>query len=393
MAAVAQSAVSRNDLEVVPYRLSLGEGSDPIVPDENTLEAFRQAAWLQPDEADYHFILGEALLRARRPAEALVAFEEATWRCPGESQYQVALGLALRACGRLSEAEAAFRESARLDPLEPRAHGGAGVCLMELGQPAEGLKALRRAATLSPDSVEAQLNLGMALVEQGAHDEAKAPLRRVTQLAPGEPEAHLQLGAALVATGKDKEGVAEFREALRLAPRCMDARGRFRSCYDAAAHVLIQEGIRAEIGGQASRTSPLRPLVAILDHLPTTFPKVGGALTLLAISFLLLLTFRVGQPFFVNYSLSDEVGRIARAPVRDDSEVLGQVMEAVERHHLGDRIQPGQVTIQTRKASRRITCVYDVPVVVWPNVAAPKLHFRIDVDVPVLIPDEDKVFL
>lgn len=393
MAALLQSAERDEDTsEAFRYRVLLDEAAVPgeaqAPPSEEAIEAFRRAAWLQPDEADFHFILGEALLRARRPLEAAVAFEEASWANPSEGQYQVSLGLALWAAGRVGEAVSAFREAGRLVPREPRAVNGLGVCLMALGQVGEGLRTLRHAAALAPSSGDLHLNLGVALRATGADDEAVAALQRACDLAPGDVEAYVQLGAALDSLGRTSEARSAFGAALQMAPHCLDRRPGLRAAYQAAAAAELHEGLRRELGVTAPRRRlGMAPLLFLLDHLPSTPRRLGTGLTLLFLAVVVFTTVRVARVYFAHFALQDDVAAIAHMPVRDDGEVLARLTNAVERRELGDAIRPGQFTIDTRRTYRRITCRYAVPVTLWPGL---RWSFRFDIDVerPVLIPDE-----
>ena len=395
MAALLQSAETEEDASgQIPYRVLLDDTDDVASPapqpvSEEAIEAFRRAAWLQPDEADFHFILGEALLRAGRPLEAAVAFEEASWANPSEGQYQVSLGVALSEAGRTSEAVSAFREALRLVPRDPRATNGLGVCLMTLGQAGEGLRTLRTAVALAPRSADVLLNLGLALRASGAADEAVAALKKACDLRSSDVEAHVQLGATLESLGRAAEGNSAFSVALRIDPHCLDRRPHLRAAQQAASIANLHEGLRRELGVTAPKGRfGMAPIVFLLDHLPSAPRRLGAAFTLLLLGATAVTTVRVAHVHFVNFSFQDDVAAIAHMPVRDDGEVLARLLGAVERRGLSEAIRPGQFTIDTRRSYRRITCRYAVPVVLLPGLQW-RVPFDVDVERPVLIPGED----
>jgi Flp pilus assembly protein TadD len=394
VAALPQSAERDRDAsEGVPFRVFLDDtdvaDATAPPPSEKAIEAFRRAAWHQPDEADFHFILGEALLRARRPLEAAVAFEEASWANPSEGQYQVSLGLALWEAGRTGEAVSAFREAVRLVPRDPRAVNGLGVSLIALGQVGEGQRTLRHATALAPSSGDVHLNLGLALVAAGLTDEALAPLRKACELKPGDVEAHVQLGATLHSLGRTADAHSAFRAALQVAPHCLDRRPGMRAAFEAASAARLHEGLRRELGVAAQkRPFGLAPILFLLDHLPSVPRRLGAGLTLLFLAAVVFTTVRVARVYFVHYALQDDVAAIAHMPVRDDGDVLARLSNAVERHGLGQAIRPGQFTIDTRGSYRRITCRYAIPVTLWPGLHW-GFHFDVDVERPVLIPGEE----
>ena len=74
--------------------------------DKEFLAAFRRAVHLEPNDPDYHYILGDALSRLERHREALPALREAVLMSPSDAAYHYALGVVLwnlrcgsRACG------------------------------------------------------------------------------------------------------------------------------------------------------------------------------------------------------------------------------------------------------------------------------------------------------
>ena len=259
---MATNAPDPSDAQEGPPRLSfrlgssIGESTDaPSAPDEEALAAFRQAAWLNPEEADYHYILGDALLRAGRLTEAAAAFEEATWRAAADAQYQLALGVALHALKRDAEAASAFREAVRLAPAEPRARCGLGASLATLGQLAEGIRELRQAVVLTPADADAHFNLGLALAASGQVEDAFDSLLRATTLAPSDALARAELGVALHDLGRHAEAHSAFGEALRLDARCLDARPRLRAAHEASSMAELKEGIQNDVARSGSASS------------------------------------------------------------------------------------------------------------------------------------------
>ena len=61
-------------------------------PAEDAIAAFRAAAETHPDEPDYRFMLGEALLRAGRLAAAAVEMRAACAQGPPNAEYLASIG-------------------------------------------------------------------------------------------------------------------------------------------------------------------------------------------------------------------------------------------------------------------------------------------------------------
>src|SRR5262249_23554365 len=73
--------------------------------------------------------LGDALVRAGRPADAEAVMQESLSQRPGHPDYLVSLGIALMAQRRFGDAEATYRRVIALDPDYAEAHVNLGSAL------------------------------------------------------------------------------------------------------------------------------------------------------------------------------------------------------------------------------------------------------------------------
>ena len=84
---------------------------------DEAIEAYQDAVRAQPDDADAHWRLGQAVLAlGSDAAAALPPLERARELAPEEARVHVTLGEALAGLGRHGEAVAAFEAALRLDP-------------------------------------------------------------------------------------------------------------------------------------------------------------------------------------------------------------------------------------------------------------------------------------
>ena len=84
---------------------------------DEAVAVYRQAAQAEPDHADAHFRLGQALFALTGDAAAALApLQRARELGPEEPRVHATLGQALAALGRSEEAVAAFETALRLDP-------------------------------------------------------------------------------------------------------------------------------------------------------------------------------------------------------------------------------------------------------------------------------------
>ncbi len=225
---------------------------------EKARAELRSAIRLQPDTEEFHFDLGQFLLRRGEFGSATAAMEEARQRFPHSAQIELALGVAYYCSVRYDDAVRAFlrtielardvpqpyvflgkvldhapshlREIARECALTERASPGnpyapllhAEVLIAEGGPMDKGGKAdaavglLEKAIALRSDSAEAYFVLGCLMDRQGDYPRAVRLLERCVQLKPDDPVARYRLGRLYVRLGKREQADAEFAEQEKL---------------------------------------------------------------------------------------------------------------------------------------------------------------------------------
>src|SRR3989442_2689525 len=122
---------------------------------------------LRPERPRPYAIVGLALMKLDRPAEAIPQFVRFLQQVPDSVDVLMSLGLAL----------------------------------VRAGRPADGMAPLTVAVTLAPDNVIARVNLAAALVRLGRHHEAMAQYGAALATDAKSSEAHYGLGWASVSAG------------------------------------------------------------------------------------------------------------------------------------------------------------------------------------------------
>jgi tetratricopeptide (TPR) repeat protein/SAM-dependent methyltransferase len=135
------------------------------------------------------------------------------------------MGMALSRLGRHAEALVSFDAALVEQPDFADAHGNRASALMELGRLADALASYQRAVALEPNSIGDLLNLGTALHRVGRHEDAIASFDRALALHSGFPEAHLNRGNVLAHLGCYEEALASFDRVLAVNRRQLDALG------------------------------------------------------------------------------------------------------------------------------------------------------------------------
>jgi len=174
---------------------------------------------------------GVSFAAQRRLEEAVGCFRQAVALNPQYAEGHSNLGNALRTQGRTKEAIASLEKAIGIKPDYPEAHHNLGLALMQAGRLDEALARLQRAVELKPEFAEAHNSLAVALLTQQRPQEAIGALRRAIQLKPAMASAHNHLGNALCAMGKVKEAVESYREAIRIDPSYPEAYNNLGNAY------------------------------------------------------------------------------------------------------------------------------------------------------------------
>jgi Flp pilus assembly protein TadD len=204
-------------------------------PAEAKLEivaALRLPTRFNPDDADAHNDLGNALYDLGQYDEAEAACREAARLDPGNAIYLGNLGATLWQQDQLAEAEVVYREAAILEPSSADAHDVLGAVRAYTGKFAEAELAYSEAARLEPNSASAQNGLGYTLSCLGRWAEAEVAYREAARLDPSFTNPHSGLGHLyLKLLGRDDEAEVELREALLLDPKNVSAHGNLGSLH------------------------------------------------------------------------------------------------------------------------------------------------------------------
>jgi tetratricopeptide (TPR) repeat protein len=133
------------------------------------------------------------------------------------------LGVALARQGRQAEALANFQEAIRIYPCWVGAYNNLGGLLDDTGKPEEALVEYRKAMQWDPMQLDPNQpllhdNIGRVFVELSRYDEAMSQFKEAARLDPAYPWPYFQMGKVLLEQGRDAEAVDQLHEALRIDP-------------------------------------------------------------------------------------------------------------------------------------------------------------------------------
>ena len=172
-----------------------------------------------PYHADALHLHGVLHLQADDPSTAVPLLAGAVQAAPQEAPYHYNLGEALRALGDFEAAAASYRRVLAIDPGVADAHYNLGNCLYEIGDLYGALECYRHAVELAPADAEAYNNLGNAYAELDRIEDAATAYRRATQIDPRFAMAHNNYGNMQAKLGRADDALASYRRALELRPK------------------------------------------------------------------------------------------------------------------------------------------------------------------------------
>ncbi len=390
-ALAAIQAAQRSDPEEADYQFMLGEALRDLDRHGEAVIALRRAVGMNDRNASYRCALAEALWEGAQHEEAARAFREALKLGPGDAQALCGLGASLLALDREREALEPLQKALRRDRGRGDAQSNLGIARWRLGDKDKAVRAFRSAARLRPVTPHAPRNLGVALVALGRQPEAVKVLRKARRDMPDEAAIRVDLADTLHALGRLAEALAAYREAVDRQPSCLDERPASREAFDE----LTVKQLREELGAPSTLRRVLTALVTVgvrgAPEAGRATVRRGARLGLTTALFLLLGLAHLGwvliPPHFRHFVFQDDVARIAGAPVADDADVLDRLNHAVRDRGLEAHVRASQCEIATRPKWRTIQCRYEVPVrflLRWTWT----LSFEVSVERPYLLPRE-----
>jgi len=148
--------------------------------------------------------------------KAIAHFEKAITIQPNYADAHCNLGNALLQSGRYRDAILCFREALSIDPNFTEVYYNLGRVLVEIERFDEAIACLEAAISLKPEWAEANYNLGTALVKQNQLEQAIAAYDAAIRSKPDFAQAHWNRGYALLLQGDFIQGFREYDWRWRL---------------------------------------------------------------------------------------------------------------------------------------------------------------------------------
>lgn len=237
------------------------------------LESLRKALAFAPNAEAALSAFARLSMVDHEPIPAVRALEALSRMYPGAAEYHRLLGEALVATGAYAAAESSLRRAESLEPDTPSNLVSLGVALNRLDRCADAKPYLTRGLELDPENVGAAAALAEAEARLGDLEAAEAHAERALRRSSDDATASLALGIVYL----EREHLEAARQALERAasgaPDRVEAHELLATACDAAGDVARADAERAR--ARAAR-SEIQARIRQIADLPVV-PAAGTA--------------------------------------------------------------------------------------------------------------------
>lgn len=196
------------------------------------IEFVEQAERLNPRLDAVRVACAQVLIEAGRNDEAAAKLRQVISADARNYEAWRLVGLAMERAQKPAEAEAAWRNAAAINPGYWPAHANLGAFYAWQGRMAEAEKELRRAAELAPGVVESYRNLGGLYIRMKRYQEAAAQLERALAMEP-DYGTYVNLGTLAMRQGRYDSAVAYYERAVAVGSNQIQAWESLGFAYEA----------------------------------------------------------------------------------------------------------------------------------------------------------------
>lgn len=215
-----------SDIHKVSYSLvALAQAYEGLNQPDAAISLYLESIRILPrPDADLYLSLADLYRKKRKTLETIDTYKEALNIDPDNPKAHYFLGEAYRDMGRWEDAVKSFREVVKLQPDSARAHLALGQAYEKIGEWDLALNSYYEALRLKSDLASAYYSLGRTYGQKGRLDLAVTAYREAVRLEPGFAEAYYDLGKTYSQQGLIDNSIASYQEAVHLKPDLADAR-------------------------------------------------------------------------------------------------------------------------------------------------------------------------
>lgn len=161
-----------------------------------------------------------------RPEDAIAAYREAAALQPKDAEPHLGAGLLLEQDGRYADAEREYKAAQALDPASLDAAIGLANIYMRGRRFPDAAAELRRVLAAHPEQAAAHIQLGRVLAAEEKNDEAISELEAGAKLDPTDPAVDRDLADLYATAGKNDQAEAAYRKLIAAHPNDADLHER-----------------------------------------------------------------------------------------------------------------------------------------------------------------------
>ncbi len=233
--------------------LSLGHVLEATNPNA-ALEAYTQAAHLDPKDPEPHLSAGPLLEAQNRYADAEQEYRQVFALDPSSVDALTGMANIYMRGHRFTDAEEILRKLVALHPADAGAHMQLGRMLAADGQPEPAIAQLQEALKLAPNDAGVQRDLADLYIDAKKYDLAEAQFRSLLAIKPNDGELRYGLGRVLLKQKKFPEAEQELIAAIQFKPDLGPAYG--------------------DLAGAANETKNYELVIKVLDARAKILPEV-----------------------------------------------------------------------------------------------------------------------
>ena len=211
--------------------LSLAHVLENSKPDE-AIEAYRQAAALEPKDTEPYLSAGLLLEKENHFAEAEQEYNHALALDPNSSDALTGLANIYMRGQRFADADPILRKLIATHPEDVPARVQLARILVVLGKNDDAIAQLQSALTLDPGNSNVQRDLADLYTSSKKYDQAEVQYRSLLAANPNDPDLHHGLGVVFLKERKFPEAQQELLIAVKIKPDFGAAYGDLATAAD-----------------------------------------------------------------------------------------------------------------------------------------------------------------
>jgi tetratricopeptide (TPR) repeat protein len=223
--------VAQLDPQNPAHLLELARLAEDAKDHEGALGYLAHARDLAPDMARIHFLFGLIAGEMNLPIEARQSLDKALAIEPDNPDYNYAMGSAILQTRDAATAASYFQKFVKAKPADAKGHFALGVAEFTAGDYANAKQEMRIAGNSPMIAPAAQYYLGRIARLEGDLDQAQSRLNQAVTLMPKFSEAHTELARIAMLKGNLPEAHLQLDRALQLKPESFQANEQLLILY------------------------------------------------------------------------------------------------------------------------------------------------------------------